>query len=150
MPPCPNREELFSEIVPMQKKFTTHANKLCQRLACEPQDLVQEAMIKIWRMLHHYRKDGPAKLTTWAWTVARNAMFTHVRKIKRATPNLDPVIIDCSQAHLESSKMSKFNYGDDALIDVVMENEYDLKATAEILEIRQIDLKNRIREYIEQ
>ena len=41
-------------------------------------DLTQEAFIKAYRNLHSF--DGRARFTTWLYTIAKNAAFTHLRR----------------------------------------------------------------------
>ena len=50
----------------------------------DAEDLAQEAFIKAYRNLHTF--DGRARFTTWLYTIAKNAAFTHLRKRKPQQP----------------------------------------------------------------
>ena len=57
-------------------------------------DLTQEVMIKIWRYAKHFdQKKG--KVTTWVFTIARNARIDLIRKENRPEPDInDPVLVN--------------------------------------------------------
>ena len=57
-------------------------------------DLTQEVMIKIWRYAGQFdQKKG--KVTTWVFTIARNARIDLIRKENRPEPDVnDPVMVN--------------------------------------------------------
>jgi RNA polymerase sigma-70 factor (ECF subfamily) len=50
----------------------------------DAEDLTQEAFIKAYRNLHAF--DGRARFTTWLYTIAKNAAFSHLRRRKVHQP----------------------------------------------------------------
>ena len=50
----------------------------------DAEDLTQEAFIKAFRNLHSF--DGRARFTTWLYTIAKNAAFSHLRRRKLHQP----------------------------------------------------------------
>ena len=60
-------------------RYETPVYRLCCGLlrGAAADDAAQEAFVRIWRSLHTY--DGSAALSTWIYTVARNACFTMLR-----------------------------------------------------------------------
>ena len=57
-------------------------------------DLTQEVMIKIWRYAGHFDKKK-GKVTTWVFTIARNARIDLIRKENRPEPDVnDPVMVN--------------------------------------------------------
>ena len=56
-------------------------------------DLIQEVMLRIWRHAHRY-DEGRATVTTWIFTIARNARIDHFRKQRAIVDPLDPTYVD--------------------------------------------------------
>ncbi len=50
------------------------------------EDLTQETFLKVFRSLSTYRTDGPARLSTWAVTIAHRTAINHVRKVRPTDP----------------------------------------------------------------
>jgi RNA polymerase sigma-70 factor, ECF subfamily len=73
------------------RKYAAHFRKfyLYQGLsAADAEDIVQETFIKIVRKCDTYQADAP--LAAWLWTIARNCMNDHFRRVKvRPTDNFD-------------------------------------------------------------
>jgi len=56
-------------------------------------DVTQEVMIKIWRYAGHFDQTK-GKVTTWVFTIARNARIDLIRKENRPEPDInDPVLV---------------------------------------------------------
>ncbi|TBR38453.1 sigma-70 family RNA polymerase sigma factor [Marinomonas agarivorans] len=55
-------------------------------------DITQEVMIKIWNKAHTFNPNT-ASLTTWIFTIARNARIDYLRKNGRHQSNIDPEFI---------------------------------------------------------
>ncbi len=61
------------------ERYETLVFRLCHGLVkgAAADDAAQEAFVRIWRSLHTF--DGSAALSTWIYTVVRNACFTLLR-----------------------------------------------------------------------
>ncbi|MEE2934170.1 MAG: sigma-70 family RNA polymerase sigma factor [Pseudomonadota bacterium] len=56
-------------------------------------DLTQEVMFKLWRYAGHFDQ-RKGKVTTWVFTIARNARIDLIRKEKRPEPDInDPALV---------------------------------------------------------
>ena len=81
---------LFDHLAPKVKGFL-RKNGTSEALL---DDLTQEVMIKIWRYAGNFdQKKG--KVTTWVFTIARNARIDLIRKENRPEPDKnDPVLVN--------------------------------------------------------
>lgn len=76
--------------------YATKIHKFC--LASHPganlmaDDITQEVMIKVWNKAHTFNPKT-ASLTTWIFTIARNARIDYLRKNGRHQSNIDPEFI---------------------------------------------------------
>ncbi|MEQ9121362.1 MAG: sigma-70 family RNA polymerase sigma factor [Alphaproteobacteria bacterium] len=52
------------------------------------EEVVQETMINVWRKAHQF-DPSKAAVSTWVYTIARNARITHLRRQNRPTPDAD-------------------------------------------------------------
>jgi len=74
--------------------YRRHAGRLLgyfmrQRVSREQaEDLVQDVFVNMVRHCDGFR--GDAKVTTWMWSIARNALIDHVRRVRNA-PETDPL-----------------------------------------------------------
>ena len=80
---------LFDHLAPKIKGFL-RKNGTPEHLL---DDLTQEVMIKLWRYAGHFdQKKG--KVTTWVFTIARNARIDLIRKENRPEPDInDPALV---------------------------------------------------------
>ena len=80
---------LFDHLAPKVKGFLRKSGTREELL----DDLTQEVMIKIWRYAGHFDKTK-GKVTTWVFTIARNARIDLIRKENRPEPDInDPVLV---------------------------------------------------------
>lgn len=79
-------ERLFDHYVPMLRAFSLAAQPGASLLADE---IAQEVMIKIWNKAHLYNPEV-ASVTTWVFTLARNARIDYFRKNGRYQSDIDP------------------------------------------------------------
>lgn len=74
--------------------YRRHAGKLVgyfvrQRLAREQaEDLAQDVFVSMVKHCDEFR--GDAKPSTWMWSIARNALIDHLRRVRNA-PETDPL-----------------------------------------------------------
>lgn len=80
---------LFDHFVPMIKAFTLSAHPGANILASE---VAQEVMLKVWRKAHTYKPET-ASVSTWIFTLARNARIDYLRKHSRHQSDLVPDFI---------------------------------------------------------
>jgi len=71
--PAPNPEAVYAE-------FALPVSRLCRRMLRNPsaaEDAAQEAWYEILSSLPSF--EGRSKLSTWIWTIARRAVFRHIK-----------------------------------------------------------------------
>jgi len=71
------------EAADVYREFALPVSRLCRRMIRNKafaEDAAQEAWCEIVRSLPSF--EGRSKLSTWVWTVARRAIFRHVKKEK--------------------------------------------------------------------
>ena len=80
---------LFDHLAPKVKGFLRKNGTAEDML----DDVTQEVMIKIWRYAGHFDQTK-GKVTTWVFTIARNARIDLIRKENRPEPDInDPVLV---------------------------------------------------------
>jgi RNA polymerase sigma-70 factor (ECF subfamily) len=79
--------QLFREYGPRLKGFL--ARRVDPGTADE---MVQEVMLALWRKAHQFDADR-GNASTWIFTIARNALFSHLRQAMR--PEVDPTDPEC-------------------------------------------------------
>lgn len=79
-------ERLFDHYVPLLRAFSLAAHPGAHILADE---VAQEVMIKVWNKAHTYNPDV-ATVSTWVFTLARNARIDYLRKNSRHESDIDP------------------------------------------------------------
>jgi len=77
---------LFDRLAPMIRAFSLKAQPGATLMADE---VAQEVMIKIWKNAAKYRPEKAA-VSTWVFTLARNARVDYLRKNGRHQSNIDP------------------------------------------------------------
>ncbi|MFT3931909.1 MAG: sigma-70 family RNA polymerase sigma factor [Spongiibacteraceae bacterium] len=85
----PAFERLFDHFVPMLRAFSLAAQPGASLFADE---IAQEVMIKIWNKAHLYNPEV-ASVSTWVFTLARNARIDYFRKNGRFQSDIDPETI---------------------------------------------------------
>src|SRR6201987_1580438 len=85
------REEAIGLLLPAfrRKVFGLAYSFLRDRESAE--DVTQEVFIKIWRALPGY--DGRASLSTWIYTIARNASLSALRARRPQSSLSDPEVL---------------------------------------------------------
>jgi RNA polymerase sigma factor, sigma-70 family len=71
---------------------------LAQRMTGSPDDaddIAQEAFVRVWRSAHRWRRDGPARFSTWLYRVVVNLCLDRRRKavtvpLEHAPEEADP------------------------------------------------------------
>lgn len=71
---------------------------LAQRMTGSPDDaddVAQEAFVRVWRSAHRWRRDGPARFSTWLYRVVVNLCLDRRRKgvtvpLESAPEEVDP------------------------------------------------------------
>ncbi len=83
-------QEAFERLVPAYRRrvFGLAFSILRDRTAAE--DLAQEVFVKLWRALPRY--DGRAKLSTWIYTITRNASISALRARRPALSMSEPAV----------------------------------------------------------
>ncbi len=81
--------KLFDHFAPRLKAYSL-ANQPGAILIAD--DLVQEVMTKVWNKAHTYNPEKAA-VSTWIFTLARNARIDYLRKNGRYISEIDPDII---------------------------------------------------------
>lgn len=79
-------ERLFDHFVPQLRAFSLSAQPGAYILADE---VAQEVMIKVWKKAHTYNPEV-ASVSTWIFTLARNARIDYLRKNGRHQSDIDP------------------------------------------------------------
>jgi len=82
----PAFERLFDHFVPLLRSFSLAAQPGASLLADE---VAQEVMIKVWQKAHTYNPKM-AGVSTWVFTLARNARIDYLRKNSRHESDIDP------------------------------------------------------------
>src|SRR6185437_1415546 len=75
-------ERAFALLLP---RYEQKIYRLCCALLrdrSQAQEVAQESMVRIWRMLHRY--DGRAALSTWIYAITRNRCLTELERRRRA------------------------------------------------------------------
>ncbi len=80
---------LFDHFAPLLRRFNLAAYPGASLMADE---LTQEVMIKVWRKAHTYQPQSAA-VSTWIFTLARNARIDYLRKNSRHQSDIDPEFI---------------------------------------------------------
>lgn len=80
---------LFDHFVPLLKSFSLSAYPGATLMANE---VAQEVMIKVWLKADTYNPDV-ASVSTWVFTLARNARIDYLRKNSRHVSDIDPEFI---------------------------------------------------------
>lgn len=80
---------LFDHFVPLIKSFTLAAHPGSNILASE---VAQDVMLKVWRKAHTYKPET-ASVSTWIFTLARNARIDYLRKHSRHQSDIVPDFI---------------------------------------------------------
>ncbi|MGV6806593.1 MAG: sigma-70 family RNA polymerase sigma factor [bacterium] len=76
---------LFDHFVPLIRSFCLSANP---GATIPADDIAQEVMIKVWRKAKSYRPEAGA-VSTWIFTLARNARIDYLRKNGRYLSDID-------------------------------------------------------------
>ncbi|MAO57174.1 MAG: RNA polymerase subunit sigma [Rhodospirillaceae bacterium] len=85
--------ELFDYFAPRIKSFLMRQGLDAQAA----EDVVQEAMVRVWQKAHQY-DPAKARASTWMFTIARNLRVDFLRKSKRPEPNADdPALVPDAQ-----------------------------------------------------
>lgn len=77
---------LFDHFVPLLRSFSLASQPGASLLADE---VAQEVMIKVWHKAHTYNPEV-ASVSTWIFTMARNARIDYLRKNSRHESDIDP------------------------------------------------------------
>ncbi|CAA0125790.1 ECF RNA polymerase sigma factor RpoE [BD1-7 clade bacterium] len=80
---------LFDHFAPRLKAYSLAAQPGAALIADE---LVQEVLVKVWNKAHTYNPEKAA-VSTWIFTLARNARIDYLRKNGRYLSEIDPDII---------------------------------------------------------
>jgi RNA polymerase sigma-70 factor, ECF subfamily len=90
------RDEAITLLLPVfrRKLFGLAYSFLRDREAAE--DVTQEVFIKVWRALPGF--DGRASLSTWIYTIARNASLSALRARRPQSSLSDPEVMDAVEA----------------------------------------------------
>ncbi|HWG76037.1 MAG TPA: sigma-70 family RNA polymerase sigma factor [Steroidobacteraceae bacterium] len=75
-------ERAFALLLP---RYEQKIYRLCCALLrdrSQAEDVAQESLVRIWRMLHRY--DGRAALSTWIYAITRNRCLTALERRRRA------------------------------------------------------------------
>lgn len=81
--------ELFEHFVPLIRAFSLAKEPGATLLADE---LAQDVIIKVWNKAHTYKPEL-AQVSTWVFTLARNARIDQLRQNGRYCTDIDPVDI---------------------------------------------------------
>ncbi|MEJ2445969.1 MAG: sigma-70 family RNA polymerase sigma factor [Exilibacterium sp.] len=80
---------LFDHFVPLVKAFSIAA---CPGATLLANEVAQEVMIKVWTKADTYNPKVAA-VSTWVFTLARNARIDYLRKNSRHMSDIDPAFI---------------------------------------------------------
>jgi RNA polymerase sigma-70 factor, ECF subfamily len=91
------RDEAITLLLPAfrRKVFGLAYSFLRDREAAE--DVTQEVFIKVWRALPGY--DGRASISTWIYTIARNASLSVLRARRPQSSLSDPEVMEAVEAN---------------------------------------------------
>ena len=89
-----NRDEqafsrLFDHFLPLVKSYVWAKQPGSSTIVNE---VSQEVMIKIWQKAHTYNPEKAA-VSTWVYTLARNARIDYLRKNSKHESNIDPEFV---------------------------------------------------------
>lgn len=79
-------EQLFDHFVPLLRSYSLTREPGAALVADE---LAQEVMIKVWNKAHTYKPEAAA-VSTWVFTLARNARIDYLRRNGRFSTEIDP------------------------------------------------------------
>lgn len=82
-------EQLFDHFAPLLRSYSLARDPGASLVA---DDLAQEVMIKVWNKAHTYKPEMAA-VSTWIFTLARNARIDYLRKNGRFSTDIDPTDI---------------------------------------------------------
>ena len=77
---------LFREFLPLIRAYSLKAYPGANSMADE---VAQEVMIKVWEKAHTYKPEASA-ISTWLYTLTRNARIDYLRKNNRHNSTIDP------------------------------------------------------------
>jgi len=93
--------EAFERIVDLYSTKVFHLAYSMLRNETQAEDMAQEILLKVWKGLHGYNAE--ASLSTWIYTIARNACFTELkRRSAHPTVSLDEPEFESTFERLES------------------------------------------------
>jgi RNA polymerase sigma-70 factor (ECF subfamily) len=81
--------ELFDHFAPLLRSYSLAREPGAALLADE---LAQDVLIKVWNKAHTYKPELAA-VSTWIFTLARNARIDHLRRNGRFSSEIDPTEI---------------------------------------------------------
>src|SRR5512139_3353260 len=80
--------ESFERLVALYKDKVFHLALSMLRNETQAEDMTQEVFLRVWKGLPGY--NGKASLSTWIYTISRNACFTEMkRRSTRPTVSID-------------------------------------------------------------
>lgn len=79
-------EQLFDHFAPLLRSYSLTREPGAMLVADE---LAQEVMIKVWNKAHTYKPEAAA-VSTWVFTLARNARIDYLRRNGRFSTEIDP------------------------------------------------------------
>jgi RNA polymerase sigma-70 factor (ECF subfamily) len=85
------RDEAIAALLPLYRRKVFGLAYSYLRNQDAAQDVTQEVFIKIWRALASY--DGRASLSTWIYTIARNASLSALRARRAQVSLSDPEVL---------------------------------------------------------
>jgi len=82
------QNEAFDQIVELFREKVFHLALAITRNHATAADLAQESLLRVWKALNTY--NGTASLSTWIYTITRNACYSEIeRQKRRAAISLD-------------------------------------------------------------
>jgi len=97
--------ELFAHYTPRLRAYLVRTGAA----AGVVDEIVQDVMLTAWRKAELYRR-SQGGVSTWLYTIARNAFIDHVRREKRPTyDSEDPLLNIASDEDLEQDINTKLN-----------------------------------------
>ncbi|MFK7927533.1 MAG: sigma-70 family RNA polymerase sigma factor [Myxococcota bacterium] len=87
--------ELFGRYAPRLKAWFVRSGP-----AGRADELTQEVMLRVWRKAHLFDPQK-ASVSTWIFSIARNARVDHLRKKRPAVHDTDPALIPAEPADLD-------------------------------------------------
>jgi RNA polymerase sigma-70 factor (ECF subfamily) len=107
---------MSDSFAPQQLSFETHIlpqtpflKKLARRLArppLEPDDLVQDALLRAWKYWGTFRHDANSNCQAWLIRILTNVMRSHCAKSRRAAP---PPELSVHAPHFAAGRRSAFD-----------------------------------------